>query len=128
MSYACESGPCTLVGAQLTATSGTGSCIVTATKAADDNYNATTLAAKTVTLAKADQATLELSAPATLVYNTSATLSTTGGSGTGGVSYGLTSGPCTLVGAQLTATSGTGSCIVTATKAADDNYKATPWP
>jgi DNA-binding beta-propeller fold protein YncE len=51
------------------------------------------------------------------------TLSTSGGSGTGAVSYTVLSGPCTLSGSTLTAT-GLGRCVVTATKAADDTYAA----
>ncbi len=54
--------------------------------------------------------------------NDTATLSTTGGSGTGAVAYALSSGPCTLVGASLTGT-GEGSCLFIATKVADSNYQ-----
>jgi len=72
---------------------------------------------------KGDQATLSVNAPTTLTYDSSETLSTSGGSGTGGVTYNLVSGGfCTLSGATLSANSGTGSCSVTATKAGDSNY------
>jgi hypothetical protein len=53
--------------------------------------------------------------------NGTSTLSTTGGSGSGVVTYNLVSGPCTLSGATLTGT-GAGSCSVTATKAADNAH------
>jgi hypothetical protein len=52
------------------------------------------------------------------------TLTTSGGSGTGAVSYTVASGTasgCAVSGTSLTATS-TGTCIVTATKAADSTY------
>src|SRR5208283_2101574 len=101
-----------------------GTCNVTATKAADANYNAATSAAVVVTLSKANQATLTVNATTPLAYNTSETLSTSGGSGTGAVTYAAT-GSCTVSGATLTATSGTGTCSVTATKAADTNYNVT---
>ena len=42
MSFALDSGPCSLATNQLTANSGTGACQVTATKAADSNYNQAT--------------------------------------------------------------------------------------
>jgi hypothetical protein len=54
------------------------------------------------------------------------TLATTGGSGTGAVSYSVTNGTamgCTVSGRSLRAKSA-GTCIVTATKAADSTYLA----
>ncbi len=130
VSYEVTSGSCTITGAssdQLRADSGIGTCSVRATKAADANYKAATSAALTVTLQKADQATLTLAAGSPLTYNTTETLSTTGGSGTGIVGY-QTTGSCTITGDQLKATSGTGTCSVTATKATDDNYNAATSP
>ena len=121
VTFSLTSGSCTLLTNQLTANSGTGACVVGATKAADDNYNQATASA-TVTLQKADQAPLTLNAGSPLTYNTAETLTTTGGSGTGAVTFSLTSGSCTLLTNQLTANSGTGTCVVGATKAADDNY------
>lgn len=52
------------------------------------------------------------------------TLSTTGGSGTGAVTYAVTSGNCSISGNILTAPSAAGTCSFTATKAADSSYKA----
>lgn len=74
------------------------------------NYNQLSQAALT---ARASSTAIEL--------NNSATLSTIGGSGTGMVSYTLSSGPCALSGTTLTGT-GVGTCMVIATKAADANY------
>jgi hypothetical protein len=74
------------------------------------------------TVVLATQATLVVvPTPGSINVNGSSSLSTTGGSGLGAVSYSLVSGPCTLSGATLTGT-GAGSCIVTATKAADSTY------
>jgi hypothetical protein len=99
-----------------------GSCVVSATKAADSNYASATSSQVTVSVALATQSSLMLAAsPSSVNVNGTSTLSTTGGSGTGAVSYTLVSGPCTLSGATLTGT-GVGSCVVTATKAADSNY------
>lgn len=67
------------------------------------------------------QATLTASGMGAIEQNSTATLSTTGGSGTGAVTYALSSGPCTLIGSTLTG-AGVGICLVVATKAADANY------
>ena len=81
----------------------------------------------TLTIQAANQAALVLSAASPLNYNQSEPLSVTGGSTAGAVSYTVTSGPCTITGAQLNqlmANSGTGSCMVTATMAGNGNYNA----
>ncbi|MBA4371352.1 MAG: hypothetical protein C0402_00650 [Thermodesulfovibrio sp.] len=70
----------------------------------------------------ATQSTLFLSAPSDLTIGTSATLSTTGGSGGGAVTYQVTAGSCHVLGDQLTADASTGVCTITATKAADATY------
>ena len=125
VTYSSNSSSCTINGAILTAQSGTGSCTITATKAADTNYLATT-ATVLVTLTQASQATLNAFAnPSTVPYLGTSTLSTTGGLGTGAVTYSSNSSSCTINGAILTAQSGTGSCTITATKAADTNYLST---
>jgi hypothetical protein len=79
----------------------------------------------TLTIQSASQTALTLSAGSMLAYTASEPLSTTGGSGTGAVSYAVTggTGTCSITGTSLTATSGTGTCLVTATKAADSNYQ-----
>ena len=126
VSFAVTSGNtfCSITGSTLTAT-GVGSCTVTATKAADANYNAAS-ATVNVTVGQANQATLTATAtPASIVFNATSALSTTGGSGTGTVSFAVTSGNtfCSVTGTILTGT-GVGTCTVTATKAADANYNA----
>jgi uncharacterized repeat protein (TIGR01451 family) len=65
--------------------------------------------------------TVNVTSPAT--NGSTQTLTTTGGSGEGAVSYSVgSSTACTVLGNQLTITSGSGTCSVTATKAADDIY------
>jgi hypothetical protein len=85
------------------------------------NYQANN-ATGTLVIGQANQATLTVNAGTPLTYNTTETLSTSGGSGGGAVTYTVTSGSCSVSGNQLTANSGTGTCSVTATKAADTNY------
>ena len=55
---------------------------------------------------------------------TTSILSTTGGSGTGSVTYAMTTGTCALSGTTVTAGTVNETCTVTATKAADSTYLA----
>ncbi len=118
---------CTASGSAQVTIVGTGTCTVTATKAADANYNARTSAPYSITVNKANQAALVVtgtSSPAG--YGTTQTLGTSGGSGTGAVTYSTgASTACSVVGNVLTITASTGTCTVTATRAADANYNAT---
>ncbi len=76
-----------------------------------------------IAIAGATQGALQVTAtPGSLRVNQTATLSTTGGSGTGAVTYAVTSGGCTVSGTTLTAPSSAATCQVTATKAADASY------
>lgn len=94
------------------------------TAKATNSVSATDLATGngTLTVQKANQAALTLNTTTPLTYNQSETMSVTGGSTGGAVTYNLVSGSCTISGDQLKADSGTGSCSVTATMAGNDNY------
>ena len=123
VSYTVAAGTttCTLAGALLTA-AGAGTCSVTATMAGNAYYSPVSSAATTVTFAKANQAALIIGSTSG-TYGTPLTLTTSGGSGAGALSYALTtaSAVCQLNGTTLTA-SGAGSCDVTATLAGNANY------
>jgi len=113
---------CTVSGTSLTAGSA-GTCLVTATKADDTNYLSESSTQTTITFAKSSQSGLTITTISG-TYATSLLLSTSGGSGTGSVTYVATTGTassCTVSGTSLTAGS-TGTCLVTATKADDTNY------
>jgi 6,7-dimethyl-8-ribityllumazine synthase len=101
-----------------------GTCLVTATKAADTNYSAVSSVQTTVTIAASAQAALTLTST-TGTYGTKVTLASIGGSGTGALSYavvvGGTASGCLVTGSSLSVTSA-GTCLVTATKGADLNY------
>jgi sugar lactone lactonase YvrE/uncharacterized protein (DUF2345 family) len=124
-----STGACSVVPSTglVSMTSGTGTCSVTATKAADTNYNSTTSAAATVSATLAAQTTLTVTGmPQTAqAYNATFTVGSSGGSGTGVVTFAST-GACSVVPSTglVTMTSGTGTCSVTATKAADTNYNS----
>jgi hypothetical protein len=114
---------CSVSGTTLTVINVSGTCSITATKAADTNYNSVTSAAQTVTLQKANQTALVVVDPGTVVYGTTPTLSITGGSGTGAVTFSHgASTDCSVAGTTLTVINVGPSCDITATKAADTNY------
>ena len=126
-------GNCTLAGGvggntvTMTATSGT--CTVTAEIAASPSggggtkYNSAT-ASVTVSATLATPATLTVTgAPASAVYNSTFTVGTSGGSGTGAITF-AASGGCSNTGSLITMTSGTTACNITATQATDGTYLA----
>jgi hypothetical protein len=113
------------VSAGVLSVSSAGTCLVTATQAGDANYNSASSPQTTVTFAQADQAPLSLISTSG-TYGAALTLTTSGGSGTGAVSYSVLDGTasgCSVTGGTLNASSA-GSCLVTATKAADNDYNA----
>jgi hypothetical protein len=118
---------CAVTGVTLSVTNASGTCAVTATKAADANYNQATSAPLTVTLQKADQATLTVDDPGTVTYGSTPQLTTSGGSGTGAVTFsdGGSAGCSVTSGGVLTVTDVSAACNVTATKATDNNYNPT---
>ena len=124
------SGIATLAGVSLTGINtgthpaGAGSGVA-ASFVGDSGFVASSGAA-TLTVSKATQAIVTISAPPSATYQ-QAGLSVTsgGGSGTGAFSYDAgTSTGCTVNASTgaLSITSGSGTCAVTATRAADTNY------
>ena len=106
---------------------GVGGATITATKASDTNYNSTS-ADVFITVNKGPQTALFIhNVPTSVVYGSGKfTVSTTGGSGNGEVTYSssdsnvlavdATSGEVTVVGL--------GTAVITATKASDSNYSS----
>jgi len=131
VSYATTGTGCSVSGTSLTATAAT-TCVVTATKAASTGYLVATSATKSFVFSLALQATLTISNSNTSTIakgTTGITLATTGGSGTGAVTFAVTGSGCTLVGSKLsvatTVSPGVNvSCSVVATKAASGIYAA----
>jgi hypothetical protein len=114
-------------GGLLSITSGTGTCIITATNAGDTNYAPVTSGAFSVTVSKAPQAALSITGPTTIAFGGSTVaLGTTGGSGTGAVTFsaGASTACSTTTDGTVTATHGSGPCMISASKAMDDNYLA----
>ena len=105
---------------------GAGSCVIDAKQAGNGSYNAAGQAQQTFAVGKGIQATLTANAtPAAIAYNGTSTLGSTGGSGSGALSYVVMTGEniCAVTGTTLTGT-GIGTCVVTATKASDANYSS----
>ena len=118
-------GGCSNSGATFTMTSGSTDCVVKYDQDGDANYNAAPQKTETVTAVKADQDPLSVTSPDNGTFNQSYDVVTSGGSGTGGVSFDVgSSTACAIVTGKVKITSGTGSCAVSASKASDANYNA----
>jgi hypothetical protein len=105
----------------------TGTAYLEAVYSGDANYMTSTSAAFPYVITQAAQGVLTLTVtPLSGTVGKAVTLSTTGGSSTGAVTYSVTNGTargCTVSGTSLKVASA-GTCIVTATKAADTNFSA----
>ena len=87
------------------------------------SYGGKTAKTDALTVGKAEQAALSITGKPTTVYNGDTfTLTTTGGSGTGTVTWKIISGPATVDANGKVTVTGTGSIEVKATKAADADY------
>ena len=87
------------------------------------SYGGKTAKTDALTVGKAEQAALSITGKPTTVYNgDSFTLTTTGGSGTGTVTWEIISGPATVDANGKVTVTGIGSIEVKATKAADADY------
>ncbi|MFZ1538980.1 MAG: choice-of-anchor Q domain-containing protein, partial [Chromatiaceae bacterium] len=100
-----------------------GTCIINANQVGNTNYNAAPQVQQSFAVGKGTQAALTVVAtPSTVPYGTTSALTTTGGNGTGAVTYSAgTSTGCSITGSTLSVIDASGSCNITATKAADTN-------
>ncbi len=101
-----------------------GSTSSAATYKDDAYFAATTGIISVASDTRTNQATLSaLATPSTVPYGTTSTVSSSGGSGTGAVTFSIgTSTGCALNGTTLSVIDAAGTCSVTATKAADTAY------
>lgn len=115
---------CAVSGSTLTVTS-TGTCKITATKASDATYLSESSAETTVTFGQGTQPALAITSTSGTVGQP-LTITVTGGSGNGAITYELLSGgttTCTISsGSLLTGVAGT--CLIKVTKAADSSFAA----
>jgi alpha-tubulin suppressor-like RCC1 family protein len=115
---------CSISSSNLLSATTPGTCTVTATRAASTNYLVQSSTATTVTFARQTQAALNVSTVTGDIF-TGIIVSSSGGSGTGAVTYGVTTGTanCALTSGVVTART-VGTCLLTVTKAADTYYLA----
>ena len=124
VTYASNNGNCTIVSATLTGAI-VGSCIVTATKATDANYNAAT-GTVNVTVAQAGQTISFGTLPNKFTNSPPFTVSASGGVSGNPVMF-AASGVCTsggVNGSTITLTGAIGTCTVNANQAGNTNYAA----
>ena len=114
----CAISSSTLIGTLSADTSGT--CLITATKAGDTNYLAATSSAVTFIFTKAAQSALIITSTSGS-FGSPLALTTSGGSGTGSVSFAVDTSGCRISGSTLNADIST-TCYVTATKSGDTYY------
>jgi len=115
-----SSGACTNSGAIFTITAGSGSCSVIANQPGNLNYKAAAKVAESTPAIKAVPAATFTGAPATAAYQS--TFTVTAATNASSTAVITASGPCSGSGATVTMTSGTGTCTIKATWAADSQY------
>ena len=121
ISFTVSGADCVIAGASLVAATVTN-CVVTASRAASNGFNATTAASKTFVFALADQAPLSVTNSVLSGFTgTPISLTTSGGSGTGEVTFQVNGAGCALSGNTLSATTAT-TCAVTAVKAGSEGF------
>jgi hypothetical protein len=120
VTFVVDSGNCSVDGNTLSNTAA-GDCYVTATMAQSISFLEISSASTKITIAKANQSSLSITSTS-VNFNATLTLATSGGLGTGGISYVVNSGNCSISSGVLSSTSA-GPCLITATKAADVNYE-----
>ena len=92
----------------------------------NENYNAVTTAQQSVDTAKQNQTALSINTIGAKTYgDTAFTLSTTGGSGTGAVTYVSSDSSILSITGNRATILKAGTVTITATKAADNDYNAT---
>jgi sugar lactone lactonase YvrE len=119
------SGSCTVLGAVVTMTSGTGTCSLAANWAADSNYLAASANQSTIATQIAPTVAFK-GAPASTGFQSTFTVSATTNASTAAVI--TASGSCTVASTTVTTTASTGTCSLSATWAADANYLAASAP
>jgi Bacterial Ig-like domain (group 3)/Divergent InlB B-repeat domain len=115
------SGACAITGKTVTMTSGTGSCSLTANWAADSNYSSASATQSTIATKASPTVTFTGASVSAMYQTTFSVAATTIASTTATITA---SGVCSISGTTVTITSATGTCSLTASWAADNNYLA----
>ena len=121
VSFLATAGNCAATSSGMVYLSGAGRCTITASQPGNTTYSAATPVSQSFTILQAQAALAVTGVPTTAqAYGTQFTVGSSGGSGTGAVTFTGT-GACSASGATVTMTSGTGTCSVWAAKAGDSN-------
>jgi uncharacterized repeat protein (TIGR02543 family) len=123
VTYSYSGSGSTSYGPSTTKPTNVGTYTTTASVAASGNYATASSAAYAFNISQAAQVTSPVITSTVGTLGTNLTLTTSGGSGGGTNSFTVDSGPCTVLDSTLSATAA-GTCMVTATKAANGNYLA----
>jgi sugar lactone lactonase YvrE len=115
------SGACSVSGTTVTISAGSGTCLVTVTKASDGHYAAATSTAATASAVLASQIITFAPLASPVDYTSPIALSATGGSSTKPIVFSIVSGPGAISGNTLILTSG-GTVMVAANQDGDANY------
>jgi hypothetical protein len=117
---------CLVLGTLVVVTNASGTCVLRAIRTGDSNYSDSAPSDPfVVTLRKANQSPLRLAVPASLAHGTMGIATTTGGSGTGALTYSAGSSTGCAVSATtgaITVSDPGGTCAISASKAGDDNF------
>jgi len=123
--FAVLSGPGSIAGGTNLSFTASGTVLITADQPGDTNWSAAPQVTNSITVNKSAQGALNFTPTNTMIYLTTNRLTTTGGAGTGAVSYAVQDGPGAIIGVDgLSIHSGSGVVTVVATKALDDMYAA----
>jgi uncharacterized repeat protein (TIGR02543 family) len=130
VTFTTSSPACSVSGSTLTAVSA-GSCVVTASQAGDSTYKEALVTSRSITVMQSQTALVVSNSNASSISKgaTGITLDTTGGSGTGAVSFVVSGAGCNFVPSTKVMSVATSyksgssvSCTVTATKLSTGTY------
>jgi hypothetical protein len=111
----------------VTMTSGTIDCVLTASQPGDGNFDPAESVIRTVAASRTWQDNMAILGPDSATYGDTFPVLVTGGTGDGQVTFAADGDGCTVVqsgdgSADVTMTTGSGTCYLVATIAADANY------
>lgn len=126
VSYTPSGDGCSVSGNVLIGLDASGSCSVTATKASDDSYTATSTTSKTFTINKIAQASaLSMTSSSTMTVPETLELTGFGGDGDGALSFAVSSAGstgCSIASGNVLTATAAGTCQVEVTRAAGTNH------
>ena len=127
LSCTLSGSPASCVLAYTPSARGDGLHEITGTYSPTSNHSGSTSPQFNLTVNKANQAALNLTTPASIVYGNTGTATATGGTTNGAVTFsaGASTG-CSIDAPSgvITVTNASGTCLISAEKAGDDNYLA----